>query len=55
MRLDCSRIERELGWAPRRSLAVGLARTVAYYQRHRAHYWDAADVDARHRAELSAV
>jgi UDP-glucose 4-epimerase len=27
------------GWAPRISLDVGLARTVEYYQRWRAHYW----------------
>jgi nucleoside-diphosphate-sugar epimerase len=27
------------GWAPRVSLEEGLARTVEYYQRHKAHYW----------------
>jgi nucleoside-diphosphate-sugar epimerase len=31
---DIGRIERELGWSPRVSLADGLQRTVAYYRAH---------------------
>jgi len=29
-----------LGWAPKVGLQEGLARTVEYYARHHAHYWD---------------
>ncbi|MES2993284.1 MAG: NAD-dependent epimerase/dehydratase family protein [Pseudomonadota bacterium] len=38
---DFALIQRELGWAPRVALAAGLARTVDYYRRHAAHYWEA--------------
>lgn len=38
---DFSLINRELGWAPQVPLAAGLAQTIAYYQRHAQHYWDA--------------
>lgn len=36
---DIRRIRRAVGWQPRTSLDEGLARTVAYYRRHRSHYW----------------
>jgi UDP-glucose 4-epimerase len=35
---DYQLIESELGWAPRVSLEEGLARTLAYYREHLAHY-----------------
>lgn len=37
---DITRIKRLLGWAPRTSLADGIAETHRYYQRHRAAYWE---------------
>lgn len=36
---DISKIKRLTGWAPRTSLADGLAQTVAYYRQHKAKYW----------------
>ncbi|MEH6470965.1 MAG: NAD-dependent epimerase/dehydratase family protein [Halopseudomonas sp.] len=39
---DFSLITRDLGWQPKVDLKEGLLRTVAYYQRHHAHYWDAS-------------
>ena len=54
VQLDCSRIERELGWRPRWKLAAGLAETVAYYREHREHYWHAERVHLRHLADLFA-
>jgi len=33
--IDCAKIRRELGWAPRESFATGLARTVDWYLAHR--------------------
>lgn len=36
---DISKIRQALGWEPTVELAEGLARTVAYYRQHRAHYW----------------
>ncbi len=36
---DYGRIQRGLGWRPRTSLREGLARSLAYYREHRAHYW----------------
>jgi dTDP-glucose 4,6-dehydratase len=30
--IDCSKIERELGWTPRRDFATSLAETIAWYQ-----------------------
>jgi UDP-glucose 4-epimerase len=38
---DFTRIRTELGWSPRVALSDGLARTVAYYQQHSRHYWEA--------------
>jgi len=29
--IDCSKIERELGWAPQETFATGLQRTVRWY------------------------
>jgi UDP-glucose 4-epimerase len=37
---DFSKIGRALGWEPRVGLQEGLARTVDYYARHHAHYWN---------------
>jgi UDP-glucose 4-epimerase len=36
---DFRRIRETLGWQPRTPLAEGLARTVAYFQQQREHYW----------------
>ncbi len=36
---DFGRISRTLGWRPRTPLRDGLARTLAYYREHGAHYW----------------
>jgi UDP-glucose 4-epimerase len=35
---DFSRIQTALGWSPRVSLRTGLAQTLDYYRKHRAHY-----------------
>ena len=35
---DISRVRKTLGWAPRVPLREGLAATVEYYRRHKAHY-----------------
>jgi UDP-glucose 4-epimerase len=37
---DFSRIQTALGWSPQVSLRTGLAQTLDYYRKHRAHYWD---------------
>jgi UDP-glucose 4-epimerase len=39
---DWSAIERELGWQPSVPVEDGIARTVAFYREHGAHYWDAS-------------
>jgi UDP-glucose 4-epimerase len=36
---DYRKIREALGWEPAVSLRDGLARTLAYYEQHRAHYW----------------
>ncbi len=36
---DIRRIKRIVGWEPTTSLEEGVTRTVAFYERHRAHYW----------------
>ena len=36
---DYRKIRGALGWEPRVSLRDGLARTLAYYEQHRGHYW----------------
>ncbi|MBA2732503.1 MAG: NAD-dependent epimerase/dehydratase family protein [Acidobacteria bacterium] len=38
------KIESALGWQPQTPLRVGLARTIEFYKKNRAHYWEA---DAR--------
>ena len=38
---DFSKIASALGWAPNVRLLEGVTRTVEYYDRHRAHYWNA--------------
>jgi dTDP-glucose 4,6-dehydratase len=42
--IDCAKLQRELGWAPRESFESGLAKTVDWYLRHRE--W-CADITAR--------
>jgi len=34
------KIETLVGWGPRTTLREGLARTIEFYNKHRAHYWD---------------
>jgi dTDP-glucose 4,6-dehydratase len=34
--IDCTKIQRELGWSPRESFETGLAKTVDWYLAHRA-------------------
>ena len=34
------KIETLVGWEPRTTLRDGLARTIEFYNKHRAHYWD---------------
>jgi len=36
---DYSLIQNELGWRPRVELREGLARSLAYFRQHHAHYW----------------
>jgi len=45
--IDCAKIQRELGWAPRESFATGIEKTVDWYLQHRA--W-AADITAKRYA-----
>ncbi len=39
---DDRRIRQMLGWQPQVDLRVGLARTIAFYREHQAHYWEIA-------------
>lgn len=36
---DISKIRRLVGWTPRTALPEGLAKSIAYYRQHKAHYW----------------
>jgi UDP-glucose 4-epimerase len=36
---DISKIRRIVGWEPTTSLEEGLRKTIAYYRRHKTHYW----------------
>lgn len=36
---DTSKLEQLTGWKPRVKLTEGIAKTVAYYKQHHAHYW----------------
>lgn len=36
---DYTKIRTELGWEPRIKLQDGIARTLAYYRKHKEHYW----------------
>ena len=36
---DIAKIRAATGWSPTTTLERGLERTVAYYRKHRAHYW----------------
>lgn len=38
---DFAKIRTSLGWEPRVGLREGLRKTVAYYQKHHKHYWEA--------------
>jgi dTDP-glucose 4,6-dehydratase len=42
--INCSKLQRELGWAPRESFATGIAKTVDWYLAHRG--W-AADITSK--------
>ena len=48
-----AKIQAALGWQPRTPLRVGLERTVAFYQQHRAHYWK-IDADQFSRSQKRA-
>lgn len=37
---DFRKIDKTLGWSPQVSLEDGLTRTLEYYRKHHAHYWD---------------
>jgi UDP-glucose 4-epimerase len=39
---DFSKIRNALGWDPKVCLREGVSKTVDYYDRHRAHYWNAS-------------
>ncbi len=39
------KMETVLGWRPRTPLRTGLARTIEFYQKNRAHYWDSPHAD----------
>jgi dTDP-glucose 4,6-dehydratase len=47
--IDCSKIERELGWTPQETFDSGLAKTVRWYLDHRG-YWQAI-LDRRYAGE----
>ncbi|MBI3884774.1 MAG: dTDP-glucose 4,6-dehydratase [Opitutae bacterium] len=47
--IDCAKIQRELGWAPRESFATGLAKTVDWFLHHRA--WAAEITATRYARE----
>jgi dTDP-glucose 4,6-dehydratase len=42
--IDCAKVQRELGWAPRESFTTGIDKTVEWYLAHRP--W-AADITAK--------
>lgn len=47
------KIETALGWRPRTPLRVGLARTIEFYKKNRAHYWEPhADTLSRSHAAV---
>jgi dTDP-glucose 4,6-dehydratase len=45
--IDCSKLQKELGWAPQESFATGIAKTVDWYLSHRD--W-AAEITAKRYA-----
>ena len=45
--IDCTKLQRELGWAPRENFATGIAKTVDWYLAHRS--W-AADITSKRYA-----
>ncbi len=52
--IDCSKLQRELGWAPRESFESGIAKTVDWYLAHRS--WAADITNTRYaRERLGAV
>lgn len=36
---DTTKIHNEIGWTPKLDLEQGITETVAYYRKHRSHYW----------------
>ena len=48
--IDCAKIQRELGWAPRESFATGLEKTVDWYLAHRDWCRDITEQEIRPRA-----
>ena len=48
-----AKIDSALGWRPRTPLREGLERTIAFYQRHRSHYWK-PDADQFSRSQKTA-
>lgn len=53
---DYSRFRSATGWTPRVSLDAGLAATVNFFRRYRAHYWESGhDPDVRLSERLSQV
>lgn len=51
---DASKIETLLGWRPGVPLREGLARTIEFYQKHRAQYWE-PHADTIPRSETAAT
>ena len=51
--IDCSKIQRELGWRPRESLASGLRKTVRWYLDNRS-WWEALRQRPGHGERLGA-
>jgi dTDP-glucose 4,6-dehydratase len=47
--VDCAKIQRELGWAPRENFATGIAKTVDWYLTHRA--WANAITEKKYARE----
>jgi dTDP-glucose 4,6-dehydratase len=51
--MDCTKIQRELGWAPRESFATGIEKTIDWYLANRA--WAAEITEKRYARERLGV